>query len=768
MPPWWTTAKEKPFGCGCCGRNAVHCVTAYFIRSHTKDNPLRNRTMETTKLTVKPMTNRSVGEEMAVIDRRVMEDLGLERGDYVVIESHNGEDAVANVRPGFNDADDRTIRIDEELRLATAVEFGLRIAVGMANAMSGDRITVDLPEDLPTDDLPGLRVRDALVDRVVTGGETVEIAPEGPSPEASGQRVPLRIADTDPSGPVIGKDWTRITVSETPAEDLSVEDGESRGSNAVTYEDVGGLDTELKQVREMIELPMDHPELFDALGVDPPRGVLLYGPPGTGKTLIARALTTETDAHVQVISGPEIVSKHQGETEQRLRDVFENAEENAPAIVVIDEIDSITASRDTGSDTDRRVISQLLSLLDGLGDRSRVTVIGTTDRVNTIDPALRRPGRFDREIEIGVPDRAGRSEIFEVHTRGMALADDINLEAYAENTHGFVGADIENLIRESAMCALRRVRSDIDPDADTVDPAVLDALRVTDRDIRRALKGVEPSALREVFVELPDVTWDDVGGLADAKARLQESVQWPLAYPDAFKRVDLRPAKGVLLYGPPGTGKTLLAKAVANEAESNFISIKGPELLDKYVGESERGVRDVFATARENAPTVVFFDELDALAAERGGDAGGSNVGERVVSQLLTELDGLEALEDVVVIATTNRPDLIDDALLRSGRLDRHIHVSTPDREARREIFGVHTREKPLADDVDLDALARETEDYVGADIEAVCREASTAAVREFVDASDASVEGIVLTREHFERALSAVESSADDGPRID
>lgn len=584
----------------------------------------------------------------------------------------------------------------------------------------------------------------------------------------SGRRIPLRVVDTQPSGTVVVQNTTEIEIADQSAQEVSVESGEPENTTApaLTYEDIGGLDDELEQVREMIELPMRHPELFGTLGIEPPKGVLLHGPPGTGKTLIAKAVANEIDAHFQTISGPEIMSKYYGESEEQLRDVFEEAEENAPAIVFIDELDSIAPKReDVSGDVERRVVAQLLSLMDGLEERGQLTVIGTTNRVDAVDPALRRPGRFDREIEIGVPDHDGREKILQIHTRGMPLGDGVDLDRYAENTQGFVGADLENLVKESAMHALRRIRPDLDLDEEEIPADILDSIEVTENDFKEALRGIEPSALREVFVEVPDVTWDHVGGLDDAKERLQETVQWPLEHADAYEQVALEPAKGVLLYGPPGTGKTLLAKAVANEANSNFISIKGPELFNKYVGESERGVREVFSKARENAPTVVFFDEIDAIASERGQGVGDSNVGERVVSQLLTELDGLEELEDIVVIATTNRPDLIDDALLRPGRLDRHVAVDEPDEAARREIFEIHTEDKPLAEDVDVDELVERTDGYVGADIEAVCREAATVAVREYVrataSAESANVDEIELSIEHFEQALEEVDSNA-------
>jgi len=517
---------------------------------------------------------------------------------------------------------------------------------------------------------------------------------------------------------------------------------------------------------------MRHPELFETLGIEPPKGVLLHGPPGTGKTLMAKAVANEIDAYFTDISGPEIMSKYYGESEEQLREVFDEAEENAPAIVFIDEIDSIAPKRgETQGDVERRVVAQLLSLMDGLEERGQVIVIGATNRVDAVDPALRRGGRFDREIEIGVPDKDGRKEILQVHTRGMPLAEGIDLDQYAESTHGFVGADLESLAKEAAMGALRRVRPELDLESDRIDAEVLEHLEVSEADFRQALKGIEPSALREVFVEVPDVTWADVGGLEDTKERLRETVQWPLDYPEVFDTLDMQAAKGVLLFGPPGTGKTLLAKAVANEAQSNFISVKGPELLNKFVGESEKGVREVFSKARENAPTVIFFDEIDSIAGERGGQATDSGVGERVVSQLLTELDGLEELEDVVVIATTNRPDLIDSALLRPGRLDRHVHVPVPDEDGRRKILEVHTRDKPLADDVDLDQLARRTEGYVGADIEALTREASMAASREFITSVDPeeigdSVGNVRITMAHFEQALDEVGPSVDEDTR--
>ncbi|WP_394740421.1 CDC48 family AAA ATPase [Natronococcus roseus] len=720
------------------------------------------------KLTVKPLKQKDAGRGLAAIDRVSMRELDLENGDYIVIEGNDDSQAVARVWPGYPEDEGRGIvRIDGRLRQEADVGIDDNVSVEPADVKPANSVTVALPQNLRIRGDIGPLVRDKLSGQAVTEGQTVPFSLSFGPMASSGQSVPLKIASADPSGTVVITDSTNIEISETPAEQVSSEAGESpEGVPNITYEDIGGLDDELDQVREMIELPMRHPELFQQLGIEPPKGVLLHGPPGTGKTLMAKAVANEIDAHFETISGPEIMSKYYGESEEQLREVFEEAEENAPAIIFIDELDSIAAKREeAGGDVERRVVAQLLSLMDGLEERGRVTVIAATNRVDAIDPALRRGGRFDREIEIGVPDKGGRKEILQVHTRGMPLVEGIDLDHYAENTHGFVGADLESLAREGAMNALRRIRPDLDLESDEIDAEVLESLEVTEDDIKEAMKGIQPSALREVFVEVPDITWDEVGGLGDTKERLRETIQWPLDYPEVFEQMDMEAAKGVLMYGPPGTGKTLLAKAVANESQSNFISIKGPELLNKYVGESEKGVREVFEKARSNAPTVIFFDEIDSIAGERGQRQGDSGVGERVVSQLLTELDGLEELEDVVVIATTNRPDLIDSALLRPGRLDRHVHVPVPDEEGRKRIFEVHTRDKPLADAIDLEWLAAETEGYVGADIEAVTREASMAASREFINSVDPgdmpdTIENVRISKEHFEQALEEVQPS--------
>ncbi|MFQ3477226.1 CDC48 family AAA ATPase [Halonotius sp. F2-221B] len=725
------------------------------------------------KLTVKPIKQKDAGRRLAAIDRVAADELDLSGGDFIRLDSDEGT-AIARVWPGYPE-DDGTgvVRIDGRLRSEAGVGIDDTVAVEKADIQPADRITIALPQRLGIRGNIDSLIRRELGGQPVTQGQSVRLPLGFGFMGGQSQAVPLKIASTTPSGTVVITDDTAVEIAEQPAEQIAdappaAGEGSAEAPN-VAYEDIGGLDEELEQVREMIELPMRHPELFKRLGIDPPKGVLLHGPPGTGKTLIAKAVANEIDASFHTVSGPEIMSKYYGESEEQLREVFEEASEEAPAIIFMDELDSIAPKREeAGGDVERRVVAQLLSLMDGLEERGEVVVIGATNRVDAIDPALRRGGRFDREIEIGVPDREGRKEILQVHTRTMPLDEEIDLDVYAENTHGFVGADLESLAKEAAMNALRRIRPRLDLESDEIDAEVLESIEVLESDLKAALKGIEPSALREIFVEVPDVTWEDVGGLEDTKERLRETIQWPLEYPEVFEELDMAAAKGVMLYGPPGTGKTLLAKAVANEAESNFISIKGPELLNKFVGESEKGVREVFSKARENAPTVVFFDEIDSIASERGQNSGDSGVGERMVSQLLTELDGLESLEDVVVIATSNRPDLIDSALLRPGRLDRHVHVPVPDEDARRKIFAVHTAEKPLADEVDLDKLARKTDGYVGADIEAVCREASMAASREFIDSVPReevgeSVSNVRVTMAHFEHALDEVQPSVTE-----
>jgi len=522
----------------------------------------------------------------------------------------------------------------------------------------------------------------------------------------------------------------------------------------ITYEDIGGLEEEIKKIREMVELPLKHPEIFERLGIEAPKGVLLHGPPGTGKTLIAKAVANETNSHFILINGPEIMSKYYGQSEENIRKKFEEAEKNAPSIVFIDEIDAIASKREeTRGEVERRVVAQLLALMDGLNSRGKVVVIAATNVPNILDPALRRPGRFDREIEVGVPSKEGRHNILKIHTRNMPLAKNVNLKEIAGITHGFVGADLSSLAKEAAMIVLRRILPELKlKEEEPIPKEVLEKLKITMGDFKEALKVVRPSALREVLIEVPNTKWEDIGGLDRVRQELVEAVEWPLKNPAAFKRLGVKPPKGILLYGAPGTGKTLLAKAVSSESEANFISVKGPELLSKWVGESEKAVREIFKKARQASPTIIFFDEIDSLAPRRGMGNGENNVNERVVNQLLTEIDGLEEMNDVVVIAATNRPDILDPALLRPGRFDRIILTPAPDTKGRIEIFKVHTKEMPLKG-VDLAELAAQTEGYVGADIEAICREAAIFALRQDINAKE-------IRKEHFAEALKKVRPS--------
>lgn len=564
------------------------------------------------------------------------------------------------------------------------------------------------------------------------------------------------IIDTNPKKEIV------VVTPETEIEfnpqavDIKEEEGISVGIN---YEDIGGLKDEINKVREMIELPLKHPEIFERLGIEAPKGVLLHGPPGTGKTLLAKAVASETNAHFILINGPEIISKFYGESEQNLRKKFEEAEQNAPSIIFFDEIDAIATKREeTKGDVEKRVVAQLLGLMDGLRSRGKVVVIAATNIPNLLDPALRRPGRFDREIEIGVPDKVGRLEILKIHTRNMPMDKSVNLKDMANVTHGFVGADLNSLAKEAAMIVLRRILPDLKLEGieedQPIPKEILEKLMITQKDFSEALKVVRPSAMREVFVETPDVNWDDIGGLEDVKNKLREAVEWPLKQPEMFKRMGIRPPRGILLYGPPGTGKTLLAKAVAKESEANFILVNGPSLLSKWVGESEKAVREIFRKARQTAPTILFFDEIDALVPRRGSGSE-SHVYERVVNQMLSEMDGLESLNDVVIIGATNRPDIIDPALLRQGRFDRVILTPIPDEEGRKIIFDIYLEKMPVSKDVSSTKLARKTEGYVGADIEGVCREAAMAALREDVKAKEVKIE-------HFEVALGLVKPSVD------
>ncbi|AAB89948.1 CDC48 family AAA ATPase [Archaeoglobus fulgidus] len=694
---------------------------------------------------------RDVGRGVARIDPAVMEKYGLQSGDIIEIIGKSTVPAI--VWPSYpEDRGTGIIRIDGSIRSNAGVGIDDKVRIRKVTAKPAEKVTLAPTEPVRLMGGEAYLLR-LLEGRPVIKGQKIRV-------EVFGHTLTFVITATRPSGVVVVTRNTAIELKEKPAEEVK------RAVPDVTYEDIGGLKRELRLVREMIELPLKHPELFQRLGIEPPKGVLLYGPPGTGKTLIAKAVANEVDAHFIPISGPEIMSKYYGESEQRLREIFEEAKENAPSIIFIDEIDSIAPKREevTG-EVERRVVAQLLALMDGLEARGDVIVIAATNRPDAIDPALRRPGRFDREIEIGVPDKEGRKEILEIHTRKMPLAEDVDLEELAELTNGFVGADLEALCKEAAMHALRRVLPEIDIEAEEIPAEVIENLKVTREDFMEALKNIEPSAMREVLVEVPNVKWEDIGGLEHAKQELMEAVEWPLKYPEVFRAANIKPPRGILLFGPPGTGKTLLAKAVANESNANFISVKGPELLSKWVGESEKHVREMFRKARQVAPCVIFFDEIDSLAPRRGG-IGDSHVTERVVSQLLTELDGLEELKDVVVIAATNRPDMIDPALLRPGRLERHIYIPPPDKKARVEIFKIHLRGKPLADDVNIEELAEKTEGYSGADIEAVCREAGMLAIRELIkpgmtrEEAKEAAKKLKITKKHFEEALKKVRPS--------
>ena len=658
-----------------------------------------------------------VGRGIARIDSKSRELLNVKSGDYIEIKGKKV--SVAMVWPSHQEDEGlNIIRIDGYIRKNVGVSIGEKVFVKKAEPKPATKIIIAPPAEHRIRVSPEFEeyVRKKLEDKALVRGDMLYIS-------IFSTAFPFVVVQTNPSGVVKVTSETNIVVKEEPVSEEILK-------SEVRYEDIGGLKNEIQKIREMVELPLRHPELFERLGIEPPKGVLLYGPPGCGKTLLARAVATESEANFISINGPELVSKYVGESEERLREVFREAEENAPSIIFIDEIDAIAPKREevTG-EVERRMVSQLLTLMDGLKKRGEVIVIAATNRPNAIDPALRRPGRFDREIEIGVPDRNGRKEILQIHTRNMPLAKDVDLEQLATITHGFTGADLAALCREAAMLTLRRVLPKIDVEQEVIPNEILLSIEVTMEDFMNALKGIQPSALREVFVEIPNVHWEDIGGLEDVKKELYEIVELPFKKPELFEKMGIRPIKGVLLVGAPGTGKTLLARAVATESEVNFISVKGPELLSKYVGESEKALREVFRKAKLAAPCIIFIDEIDGIAAIRGrGDE--TLVNERMVDTLLTEMDGLQTLKNVIVIAATNRPDVLDPALLRQGRFDRIIELPIPDLRARIEIFKVHTKRMPLAKDVSLEELAKQTEGYTGAEIEGICREAGLNAIR--------------------------------------
>jgi len=707
---------------------------------------------EKVQLKVAEAPQSDVGLGRARVDTKTRVALGVDVGEIIEIVGKKST-AAKLFRVMQEDEGKGIIRIDGLVRRNVGVSLGDKVEVRKAEVFQGERVTIApiISEGHKISFGQGIEnfVKRGLLKRPVSKGDVVIV----PGIALMGGALPFMVIKTQPKGIVQIHDDTIIEMKEEP-----VREGEVL-TPTVTYEDIGGLKEELMKVREMIELPLKHAELFERLGIDPPKGVLLYGPPGTGKTLIAKAVATEAGANFYSIQGPEIMSKYYGQSEERLRERFEEAQKNAPSVLFIDELDSIAPKREevTG-EVERRVVAQLLTLMDGLSGRGQVIVIGATNRDEAIDPALRRPGRFDREIEIGVPDRDGRKEVLQIHTRGMPIEGveeerDQLLSELSDVTHGFVGADLAALARESAMKALRRYLPDLDLEK-PIPAETLEKMRVTPEDFKNALKEVEPSAMREVLVEIPRIRWADVGGLEDIKLKLREAVEMPLKEPEAFKRMGIRPPRGVMLSGPPGSGKTLLAKAVATESEANFISIKGPEVMSKWVGESEKAVRMIFKKAKQVAPCIVFLDELDAIAHRRGTD-NDSGVSERVVNQLLTSMDGLETLEGVVIIGATNRPDMIDPALLRSGRFDRILLVPAPDKAARLEILKVHTKEMPL-EGVDLEELAVELDGYTGADIEGLCREAAMIALRE-------SKKARKVTMAHFQEAAKSVGPSLDE-----
>ncbi|AGB39077.1 CDC48 family AAA ATPase [Natronococcus occultus] len=723
------------------------------------------------RLSVRAAEKRDAGRGVARIPERARRELGVLSGDTVVIEGE--KTTVAKMWPADPSVPETVVQIDGDTRANAGVHVGDTVTIRPKdNSTIGEaeRVTLSPPSSMGEDDrqLASRDVAQKLRNRPVRAGEQIRI--EGVS------QNPFTVVDTTPGGDVRISSATAVRIA--PAEDRANTDrgrarsdgtessGGGDGSDAEslpeagpTYEDIGGLDEELEQVREMIELPLSEPELFRRLGVEPPSGVLLYGPPGTGKTLIARAVANEVDASFETISGPEIMSKYKGESEEQLREVFERARENAPTIVFFDEIDSIAGARGEDEGAENRIVGQLLTLMDGLDARGEVIVIGATNRVDAIDPALRRGGRFDREIQIGVPDESGRREILEVHTRGMPLDEDVSIETIARRTHGFVGADLDAVASEAAMAAIRERPTDAeDREEWNREP------KVTRAHFDTALASVEPSAMREYVAESPETDFTDVGGLEDAKNTLRESVEWPLTYDRLFEETNTEPPSGVLLYGPPGTGKTLLARALAGETDVNFVRVDGPEIVDRYVGESEKAIRKVFERARQAAPSIVFFDEIDAITAARG--QGQNEVTERVVSQLLTELDGMRENPNLVVLAATNRKDQIDPALLRPGRLDTHVLVDEPDLEAREKILSVHAGDKPLAGDVDLAELAAELEGYTGADLEALVRSASMKAIREVATAYDPEeanerADEVVIERRHLEDAREETDASS-------
>lgn len=695
------------------------------------------------QLRVMEAKQRDVGRSIVRIDNESMKILNVQTGDIIAVKGKRLTAAIA--WPAYpEDQDKNIIRMDGRLRKNAGISVGEPVNIYKVAEKIAERVVVT-PTEINVQSDPYLEnfVKRKLLNYPVNKGDILFV------PIGISKNVPFQIVMTRPPGVVVIKPSTDLKVNKGAVEE------ELKGMFVVTYEDVGGLDEEIKKIREMVELPLRHPELFRRLGITPPKGVLLRGPSGCGKTLLIRAVANESDSHFIPINGPEIMSKFYGESEKKLRSIFEEAEKNSPSIIFIDELDAIAPKREevTG-EVERRVVAQLLALMDGIHERGRVIVIGATNRPNALDPALRRPGRFDREIEIGVPNKKGRLEILQIHTREMPLATDVKIQDIANITHGFVGADLAALCREAAMNALRRYLPQLNLEEDEIPPDILNSIVVQATDFSGALKEIQPSAIREVLIETPNVTWDEIGGLDDVKQELREAVELPLKSPEVFINLGIEPPKGILLFGPPGCGKTLLAKAIATESESNFLSVKGPEILSKWVGESEKAVREIFRKARTAAPAIIFFDEIDAITPRRGMDFGDSHVTSRVISQILTEIDGLETLKDVVVIAATNRPDIVDPALIRHGRIDRVIYVGPPNEIARMKIFEIYLKKMPLDDDVDINRLIKMTENFAGSDIQGCCQEAGLLALREDINSN-------IVSFRHFEAAVSKIRPSA-------
>jgi transitional endoplasmic reticulum ATPase len=675
-----------------------------------------------------------VGRGIVRIDSRAYKVLGVTSGDIVELKGKKSTAAIVwQAHP--QDEGLNTIRMDGYLRQNARIALGDKIFVKKAQVKEAKKVVLAPTQPMRFSPEFASSIKNKLKGRALTREDTLYVALFGTS-------FPLVAAVVQPQGIVIVTEGTQVEVKEEPIKDAGK-------MPSISYEDIGGLKEEVQKIREMVELPMRHPELFQRLGIEPPKGVLMHGSPGTGKTLLAKAVASESEANFIHIAGPELVSKFVGESEERLRQVFKEAEENAPTIIFMDELDAIAPKRaEVTGEVERRMVSQLLTLMDGLKGRGNVIVIGATNRPNAIDEALRRPGRFDREIEIGIPDRNARKEILQIHTRSMPMTEDVSLDELANITHGYTGADVSALTKEAAMKTLRRILPELDLEQEFIPPKILDNLKVTRDDFMNAMREIQPSALREVFVEIPNVKWSDIGGLENVKRELKEAVELPLKNPEVFTKMGIRPMKGLMLVGLPGTGKTLFAKAVATESEANFISIKGPEVFSKWVGESEKAVRELFRKARMAAPCIIFIDEIDAIAGKRSGGENDSNASERVVNTLLTEMDGLLNLKNVIVLAATNRPELIDRALLRPGRFDRILEIPVPDEKARLEIFKVHMQKMPLDKDVDIKVLAKAADGYTGADIEGLCREAGMEAIRSKANK---------IEQKHFDHALTLI-----------